>query len=297
MAPSIGSLASSGASPSPSLSLSLSISPSPSSSSSPSFGLAPAAQTLKLQDTSASKAGHKFSAGPIDKRKRLAANARERKRMNLLNKAYDQLRKRLNDAENKSKYDVLVQAKEYIQALAKICADFDRANPGHPSAVGAAMANARPATWKPEPKLESASEPATELACPQERHRDHSRLITMRPAHCTEQQQQQQQLPIQSPGSSSDSALSPMSLPESVASSTSSHCSSLHLFHHNHIQHQQQQSQPIHHQLPLTGTKAAFLLQTARFKQEQMDELSSECHQIYRQHYHSFFHIQKQATL
>lgn len=61
-----------------------------------------------------------------DRRKRLAANARERKRMHLLNQAYDRLRKRLVDAENKSKYDVLVQAKEYIQALAAICEKMDK---------------------------------------------------------------------------------------------------------------------------------------------------------------------------
>lgn len=46
--------------------------------------------------------------------------------MHLLNKAYDELRRRLADAENKSKYDVLVQAKEYIQALATICEKFDK---------------------------------------------------------------------------------------------------------------------------------------------------------------------------
>lgn len=46
--------------------------------------------------------------------------------MHLLNKAYDELRQRLADAENKSKYDVLVQAKEYIQALATICEKFDK---------------------------------------------------------------------------------------------------------------------------------------------------------------------------
>lgn len=57
-------------------------------------------------------------AAPVERRKRLAANARERKRMHLLNEAYDQLRQRLNDAHNKSKYDVLVQAKEYIRELA-----------------------------------------------------------------------------------------------------------------------------------------------------------------------------------
>lgn len=46
--------------------------------------------------------------------------------MHLLNKAYDELRQRLIDADNKSKYDVLVQAKEYIQALASICDKFDQ---------------------------------------------------------------------------------------------------------------------------------------------------------------------------
>lgn len=69
------------------------------------------------------------TSSAIDRRKRLAANARERKRMHLLNKAYDQLRRRLVDAENKSKYDVLVQAKEYIQALATICETFDQQHP------------------------------------------------------------------------------------------------------------------------------------------------------------------------
>jgi hypothetical protein len=73
----------------------------------------------------------------IDKRKRIAANARERKRMHLLNKAYDKLRKRLVDAENKSKYDVLVQAKEYIQALTRICENFDKNHPNECPKVSA----------------------------------------------------------------------------------------------------------------------------------------------------------------
>jgi hypothetical protein len=68
------------------------------------------------------------SVQTIDKRKRAAANARERKRMHLLNKAYDRLRKRLADAENKSKFDVLVQAKEYIQALTKICEEMGKSD-------------------------------------------------------------------------------------------------------------------------------------------------------------------------
>lgn len=67
-----------------------------------------------------------FNRSVTDRRKRLAANARERKRMNLLNQAYDRLRKRLKDAENKSKYDVLVQAKEYITILASICDKMDK---------------------------------------------------------------------------------------------------------------------------------------------------------------------------
>lgn len=75
----------------------------------------------------------RWPASPMDRRKRLAANARERKRMHLLNQAYDELRRRLVDAQNKSKYDVLVQAKEYIQALATICEKFDQQNPNHPS--------------------------------------------------------------------------------------------------------------------------------------------------------------------
>lgn len=70
-----------------------------------------------------------FDRSCSERRKRLAANARERKRMNLLNKAFNSLRRRLRDAENKSKYDVLVQAIEYIQALSGICAAFDKQPP------------------------------------------------------------------------------------------------------------------------------------------------------------------------
>lgn len=56
--------------------------------------------------------------------------------MHLLNRAYDELRQRLVDAENKSKYDVLVQAKEYIQALAALCENFDREHPEQASQLG-----------------------------------------------------------------------------------------------------------------------------------------------------------------
>lgn len=92
----------------------------------------PSGKFNKLRKSSAkSKQPNSLSQSqPAERRKRLAANARERKRMHLLNKAYDALRRRLVDAENKSKYDVLVQAKEYIQALAQICENFDKQQQG-----------------------------------------------------------------------------------------------------------------------------------------------------------------------
>lgn len=96
-------------------------SPTPAALISPSSSISTSAST----SSSASGTGSCDSKSADDRRKRLAANLRERKRMNLLNSAYDLLRHRLIDANNKSKYDVLVQAKEYIQALAAI---IQRAN-------------------------------------------------------------------------------------------------------------------------------------------------------------------------
>lgn len=61
--------------------------------------------------------------------------------MHLLNKAYDELRLKLVDAENKSKYDVLVQAKEYIQALAGICEKFDKQHNSQVSALPTGIAH------------------------------------------------------------------------------------------------------------------------------------------------------------
>lgn len=119
MAKSTSSLASSRSSSS-----SCSSSASPSSSSTSSRCSLTSDKTLSLKSLSS-----------IDRRKRLAANARERKRMHLLNRAYDELRQRLVDAENKSKYDVLVQAKEYIQALATICERFDQQHPEQANSI------------------------------------------------------------------------------------------------------------------------------------------------------------------
>lgn len=108
---------------------SMSSSSSSSSSSGSSDSIRPSSIKTKKNCVKAQRLSvnsNNSSSNQIDRRKRLAANARERKRMHLLNKAYDELRLRLVDAENKSKYDVLVQAKEYIQALATICEKFDK---------------------------------------------------------------------------------------------------------------------------------------------------------------------------
>lgn len=258
----------------------------------------------------------KGGGGPVDRRKRLAANARERKRMNLLNEAYDQLRRRLNDAENKSKYDVLVQAKEYIQALARICADFDRANPDHPTLTGAILPRAGTARatakvsatgGQPEPEEARAGrannkrQPArTRLNRPQPRARPQHLTIAapIGPAPLAT---------FESPSSPSD-CLSPVSLPDSIGSSAGSCCSSQHNPFYDHQGHQQHQfpllharqpaHSPYHQQLNskiLQQNEAAYLMEARvrRIKQEPMDEYR----QIYHQHYQSFFQAHKQATL
>lgn len=81
-------------------------------------------KTLLLSETKSKK--HKSTnnnALPASKRKRLAANARERKRMHLLNKAFEDLRIRLGDRDDvkrMSKWDILCQAHDYIRHLTKI---------------------------------------------------------------------------------------------------------------------------------------------------------------------------------
>lgn len=219
------------------------------------------------------------SGAPIDKRKRLAANARERKRMNLLNKAYDELRKRLIDADNKSKYDVLVQAKEYIQALAKICTDFDRKHPQHQ----AVSTNCKQIVLAPQYDSDMGADDSelttisrTKLdGCQQSAIQQ----VTKLKVTTTNAQHHLVYNQIQSPSSSlSGDCLSPMSLPESVASSTSSYNSttSFNPFHHHH-----------------------FTPHSVSFIKQEPAELKNDHHRFTcDQHYQSFYQThQKQATL
>jgi hypothetical protein len=59
----------------------------------------------------------------VKKKRRLAANARERKRMNGLNDAFERLREHIPDLGNDrklSKFETLQMAQTYIQALREI---------------------------------------------------------------------------------------------------------------------------------------------------------------------------------
>lgn len=101
---------------------SISVSSSSSCSSSSSNSVTSPLSIVSTDNSVDCKSLVKSNIQPVtDRRKRLAANARERKRMHLLNEAYNMLRLRLKDAQNTSKYDILVQAKEYIQALTLKC--------------------------------------------------------------------------------------------------------------------------------------------------------------------------------
>ncbi|KAI8797342.1 protein atonal 1 [Biomphalaria glabrata] len=65
----------------------------------------------------------KLASGEVYRRRRLAANARERNRMKSLNTAFDRLRQvipNMGDDQVFSKYDTLKLAKTYIQELKKI---------------------------------------------------------------------------------------------------------------------------------------------------------------------------------
>lgn len=92
------------------------------------FGLSSAAFSPSSSSISSSSyassigsAGHVLSIGPeIVKRRRLAANARERRRMNSLNDAFDKLRDvvpSLGNDRKLSKYETLQMAQTYIGAL------------------------------------------------------------------------------------------------------------------------------------------------------------------------------------
>lgn len=79
----------------------------------------------KLRESS-SKDSTKTSAPIVHKKRRLAANARERKRMHSLNIAFDRLREvvpSLGGDSKLSKYETLQMAQHYIMALTELLCD------------------------------------------------------------------------------------------------------------------------------------------------------------------------------
>ncbi|XP_005092515.1 protein atonal homolog 1-like [Aplysia californica] len=73
------------------------------------------------------------SPGELQKKRRLAANARERKRMQSLNTAFDQLREVIpstGEDQILSKYDTLQLAQSYIQALQELLDSDPEVDPG-----------------------------------------------------------------------------------------------------------------------------------------------------------------------
>jgi hypothetical protein len=76
---------------------------------------------LDLTDPKVKLGSHKQGASrDVQKRRRLAANARERKRMTSLNNAFDKLRAvipSLGEDQQLSKYETLQMAQSYINAL------------------------------------------------------------------------------------------------------------------------------------------------------------------------------------
>lgn len=99
-------------------------SPSALSTSSTSSGSSFASS---MNSIGAAAADHVVSLGPeIVKRRRLAANARERRRMNSLNDAFDKLRDvvpSLGNDRKLSKFETLQMAQTYIAALNRILSD------------------------------------------------------------------------------------------------------------------------------------------------------------------------------
>uniref|UniRef100_A0A452RZK4 Atonal bHLH transcription factor 7 n=1 Tax=Ursus americanus TaxID=9643 RepID=A0A452RZK4_URSAM len=70
-----------------------------------------------------------FSSAPHAARRRLAANARERRRMQGLNTAFDRLRRvvpQWGQDKKLSKYETLQMALSYIMALTRILAEAER---------------------------------------------------------------------------------------------------------------------------------------------------------------------------
>lgn len=76
-----------------------------------------------LQRKSRRRSCHKLVSPVVMKKRRLAANARERRRMENLNKAFDRLRNHLPNHGNDrqlSKYETLQIAQQYIDALSDL---------------------------------------------------------------------------------------------------------------------------------------------------------------------------------
>ncbi|XP_048365645.1 transcription factor ATOH1 [Sphaerodactylus townsendi] len=99
---------------------------------------APPAQARALRGSCAAGAGAGLgrggpSGGGVQKQRRLAANARERRRMHGLNHAFDQLRNVIPSFSNDkklSKYETLQMAQIYISALAELLHAPPGATPG-----------------------------------------------------------------------------------------------------------------------------------------------------------------------
>lgn len=98
---------------------------------------------MKSRRASSSDSGSESSSEPDSKspekyetatRRRMAANARERKRMQGLNTAFDRLRKvvpQWGQDKKLSKYETLQMALSYIMALNRILTDARRHNTPH----------------------------------------------------------------------------------------------------------------------------------------------------------------------
>jgi len=71
-----------------------------------------------------SSSGKESLSPTVAKKRRLAANARERRRMNGLNEAFDRLREAIpmsmDDDHKLSKYETLQMAQSYISALCNL---------------------------------------------------------------------------------------------------------------------------------------------------------------------------------
>jgi len=78
----------------------------------------------KIGGAGSSSSGKESLSPTVAKKRRLAANARERRRMNGLNEAFDRLREAIptsmDDDHKLSKYETLQMAQSYISALCNL---------------------------------------------------------------------------------------------------------------------------------------------------------------------------------